>query len=170
MPSVARCGTRARSSNNLGRLYYSFNRGAIHYVVVNDVFWIGGGYIGFVSGEQLSWLASDLAHVERGTPVVVFAHIPFACTVSERTGGKFAPHEAQVTNRARVFELLEPFAARFITAHTHENEHVFRGRVHEHVLGTVCGVISRCGPWAMASSASILTGWTGLRRASCFIA
>ena len=124
---------------HFGPAYYSFNRGAIHYVVLNDVFWIGGGYIGFVSDEQLSWLASDLDHVERGTPVVVFAHIPFACTVSERIGGKIAPHEAQVTNRARVLELLEPFAARFVTAHTHENEHVFHGRVHEHVLGTVCG-------------------------------
>ena len=124
---------------HFGPAYYSFNRGAIHYVVLNDVFWIGGGYIGFVSDEQLSWLASDLGHVERGTPVVVFAHIPFACTVSERIGGRIAPHEAQVTNRARVLELLEPFAARFITAHTHENEHVFHGKVHEHVLGTVCG-------------------------------
>ena len=124
---------------HFGPAYYSFNRGAIHYVVLNDVFWIGGGYIGFVSDEQVSWLASDLAHVERGSPVVVFAHIPFACTVSERIGGKIAPHEAQVTNRARVLELLDPFAARFITAHTHENEHVFHGKVHEHVLGTVCG-------------------------------
>jgi hypothetical protein len=124
---------------HFGPAYYSFNRGAIHYVVLNDVFWIGGGYIGFISDEQLSWLASDLAHVEPGSPVVVFAHIPFVCTVSERIGGKIAPHESQVTNRARVLDLLEPFAARFITAHTHENEHVFHGSVHEHVLGTVCG-------------------------------
>ncbi len=122
-----------------GPAYYSFNRGAVHYVVLNDVFWIGGGYIGFVSDEQLGWLASDLAYVERGAVVVVIAHIPFVCTVSERIGGKIAPREAQVTNRARVFELLEPFAVRFLTAHTHENEHVFHGDVHEHVLGTVCG-------------------------------
>jgi len=124
---------------HFGPAYYSFNRGVVHYVVLNDVFWIGGGYIGFISDEQLSWLASDLGHVERGSPVVVFAHIPFSCTVSERIGGKIAPHESQVTNRARVLELLEPFAARFITAHTHENEHVFHDKVHEHVLGTVCG-------------------------------
>jgi hypothetical protein len=130
--------TRAYESH-FGPTYYSFNRGAFHFVVLNDVFWIGGGYIGFVSDEQLGWLAADLAHVERGAPVVVFAHIPFLCTTSERIGGKIAAHEAQVTNRARVIELLEPFAARFVTAHTHENEHVFHSGIHEHVLATVCG-------------------------------
>ncbi len=124
---------------HFGPIYYSFNRGAVHYVVLNDVFWIGNGYIGFISEHQLDWLASDLAHVERGAPVVVFAHVPFSSTVSERIGGKIAPNEAQVTNRDRLLDLLEPFDARLMSAHTHENEHVFHGDVHEHVLGTVCG-------------------------------
>jgi len=124
---------------HFGPTHYSFNRGAVHYVSLNDVFWLGNGYVGFVSDDQLQWLESDLAHVAPGAPVVVFAHVPFLCTVSERIGGKIAPNEAQVTNRDRVLSLLEPFAGRFITAHTHENEHVFHGDVHEHVLGTVCG-------------------------------
>jgi len=131
-------GTRLFESH-FGPTYYSFNRGEVHYVVLNDVLWLGNGYVGFVSEEQIAWLACDLQHVEPGATLVVFAHVPFASTISERIGGKIAANEAQVTNRERVFELLEPFEAHLVTSHTHDNEHVDHGSCEEHILGPVCG-------------------------------
>jgi hypothetical protein len=122
-----------------GPVHYSFNVGGIHYVVLYDVFWLGDGYVGFLDEDQLSWLASDLALVEPGSTVVVFAHVPFLSTASERTGGKIAKREGEVTNRDRLFELLSGFRAHLVTAHTHENEHLVHGGVHEHVVSTVCG-------------------------------
>ncbi len=43
-----------------GPPYYSFTRGRVHYVVLDDVFWHPGGYIGYVDADQLTWLAQDL--------------------------------------------------------------------------------------------------------------
>lgn len=128
-----------RFEEHFGPTDYSFNRGAVHYVVLNDVFWLGDGYVGFLTEERLSWLASDLAHVEPGSTVVVFSHVPFLSTISERTGGNIAPREAQVTNRDRLHAMLEPFDAHLVTAHTHDNHHLFHGGCHEHVVATVCG-------------------------------
>ncbi len=122
-----------------GPAHYSFNVSGVHYVVLSDVFWLGDGYVGFLDEDQLSWLASDLALVSPGSSVVVFAHIPFLSTASERTGGKIAKREGEVTNRDRLFEILSPFQTHFVTAHTHENEHLVHGGVHEHVVSTVCG-------------------------------
>jgi len=125
--------------SHFGPAYYSFNRGAVHYVVLQDVLWLGNGYVGFLDEAQLAWLKSDLAYVEAGSTVVVFAHIPFQSTISERIGGKIAPDEAQVTNRERLYELLEPFRVHLITSHTHDNHHTEHGGCEEHILGPVCG-------------------------------
>jgi C terminal of Calcineurin-like phosphoesterase/N terminal of Calcineurin-like phosphoesterase len=122
-----------------GPPHYSFNVGEVHYLVLDDVFWLGDGYVGFIDEDQLSWIASDLALVEKGRTVVVFAHVPFLSTISERIGGKIAKREAEVLNRDRLIELLQPFEAHFITAHTHESEHVIHEGIHEHVVSTVCG-------------------------------
>ena len=122
-----------------GPTYYSFDRGEVHYVVLDDVLWHGAGYIGHVGAEQLSWLAADLSRVEDGRTVVVFLHIPAYCTQHLRRGQDSPSHSVTVTNRELLYRLLEPFEAHLISGHTHENEHVFEGGVHEHVLGTTCG-------------------------------
>jgi hypothetical protein len=44
-----------------------------------------------------------------------------------------------VQNREALYRLLEPFRSHILAGHTHENEHVFEGGAHEHVVGTVCG-------------------------------
>jgi hypothetical protein len=122
-----------------GPTRYSFSVSGVHYVALDNVFWLGDGYVGFLEEEQLSWLASDLERVETGSVVVVFAHIPFLSTVSERTLGKIGKREAEVSNRDRLFEILSRVRPHFVTAHTHESEHVLHGGAHEHIVSTVCG-------------------------------
>jgi hypothetical protein len=48
-----------------GPTYYSYNRGKLHYVVLDDVFFIGTAkkYIGYITENQLKWLEKDLAFV-----------------------------------------------------------------------------------------------------------
>ncbi len=67
-----------------GPTYYSFNVGAVHYIVLDDVMWHGSGYIGYVDEAQLEWLEADLKLVERGRPIVVFTHIPLLSTQYRR--------------------------------------------------------------------------------------
>lgn len=125
--------------DHFGPEHYSFDRGAVHYIVLNDVLWHGSGYIGYVSPEQLAWLEADLARVEPGRTVVLAVHIPLMQTGHSRMGQGSPSISGTVTNRAAVYRLLEPFRAHVVSGHTHQQEHVFEGGVHEHVLGTVCG-------------------------------
>lgn len=47
-----------------GPTYYSFNRGKAHYVVLDDVRYLGveRTYDGYIMENQLNWLAQDLKH------------------------------------------------------------------------------------------------------------
>ena len=63
-------------TERFGPRYYSFDRGAVHYVVMDNVFYHGTGYIGYVQQDQLRWLEEDLAEVEAGRTVIVALHIP----------------------------------------------------------------------------------------------
>ncbi len=126
-------------SSRFGPAYYSFNRGDIHFVVLDDVFWYGTGYIGHLDADQLSWLEQDLSFVEHGRTVIVITHIPGLSTGPIRNDRTASQISNSVTNREALYRLLEPFEAHLITGHTHESEHVFEGGVHEHVLGTACG-------------------------------
>jgi Calcineurin-like phosphoesterase len=104
--------------SRFGVRYYSFTRGEVHYVVLDDVFYYAGGYLGYLTEEPLTWLANDLALVERGAPVVVFLHIPRWCTLSERMGQNQASIANVVTNREALYRLLESFEAQVLSGHT----------------------------------------------------
>ena len=129
----------ATFERHFGPAWYSFNRGEVHYVVLDDVLWHGDGYIGYLSAPQLEWLAADLALVEPGRTVVVALHIPLASSLPARSGDAEGRHTSMVNNREALYRLLEPYRAHVLSGHTHEHEHLFEGGVHEHVHGTACG-------------------------------
>ncbi len=132
-------GSTSTFSRHFGPTYYSFDRGAVHYVVLDDVFWHGAGYLGYLDARQLAWLEADLAHVEPGRPVIVCLHIPVLGSGHLREGRDRPELGVSVANRQALYRLLEPFEAHILTGHTHENDHGFESGVHEHVAGTVCG-------------------------------
>ncbi len=124
---------------HFGPRYYSFDRGAVRYVVLDDVFYHGSGYIGYVQDEQLRWLEADLEDLEPGAPVIVATHIPIQGTRYSREGMALPTLSGSVTNREALYRILEPYEAHVVCGHTHENDHNWQGGVHEHVSGTVCG-------------------------------
>jgi hypothetical protein len=124
---------------HFGPNYYSFDRGAVHYVVLDDVFWHKAGYFGYLDADQLEWLRQDLATVEAGRTVVTFLHIPSIGSQHVRQGQARPAISTSVTNREALYRLLEPFNAHLIAGHTHEAEHVTEGRIMEHVAGAACG-------------------------------
>ena len=129
----------ATFSRHFGPRYYSFDRGFVHYIVLDDVMFHTQGYLGYIDDTQLHWLEQDLSFVEEGRPVVVFAHIPGLSTRLLRQGESRPDISHSITNRERLYQLLSPYKAHLISGHTHENEHVFEGGIHEHIHGTVCG-------------------------------
>ena len=100
--------------------YYSFNIGKVHYVVMDDSdcsSYDGStsrNYVKSLSAEQLDWLAKDLSHVDKTTPVVVAMH---AQVFYPTTSGFKIDHDP--VNTQRLFDILDGYTVRFVTGHTH---------------------------------------------------
>jgi Icc protein len=60
----------------LGPRYYAFNRGRIHFLVLDTIGVDGMWYYGFLDAEQLDWVRKELAFVPAGATVVTVGHIP----------------------------------------------------------------------------------------------
>jgi C terminal of Calcineurin-like phosphoesterase/N terminal of Calcineurin-like phosphoesterase len=123
-----------------GPTYYSFNRGDIHYVVLDDVFFIGTAkqYIGYITENQLQWLEQDLLQVKPGTTVVVSLHIP-TNTGAARRNKKDAELGSVVSNRKQLYKILSPYKVHIMSGHTHFNDTWEENNIMEHNHGTVCG-------------------------------
>jgi hypothetical protein len=125
--------------HTFGPSYYSFNKGEIHYVVLDDVFWHGNDYIGYIEQTQLDWLKADVSFVERGKTVVVFTHIPTFNEQHRRQEKKQPGNREVVINREMLYRLLEPYKSHIIVGHMHETEHLVDHGARIHVCGAVCG-------------------------------
>jgi hypothetical protein len=127
--------------DNFGPTYYSFNRGNIHYVMLDDVFFIGTAkkYIGYLTETQLQWLEQDLKQVTPGSTVVVSLHIPTNTGAMRRNKDKQEELGGTVSNREQLYKILAPYKVHIMSGHTHMNEKWENGNITEHVHGTVCG-------------------------------
>lgn len=124
--------------NFFGPRYYSFNKGEVHYVVLDNIFWFGR-YIGYFDQLQLDWLKQDLSYVEKGKTVIVFCHIPPNNFNSERNNLKQGKERVTVLNRELLYNLLTGYRSYIITGHMHESEFISENGVQIHVCGAVCG-------------------------------
>ena len=110
-----------------GPTYYSFNRGKAHYVVLDNVRYLGEDrkYDGYISEAQLAWLAKDLKYVEKGQLLIICLHIPV--------------HNG-VKNKADLYALLEGYKnVHIMSGHTHYNVNAINNGIYEHNHGAVCG-------------------------------
>lgn len=132
--------TTGTFKGHFGPTYYSWNRGEVHYVVLDDVFYLGVGtkYIGHIPEEQLAWLEQDLKLVEKGKTVVVSLHIPSYTGAVTRYPDRDTLG-GTVSNREHLYRMLEGYNAHLMSGHTHFNDNMISGHVYEHCHGTVCG-------------------------------
>ncbi len=134
--------TQWKYEQMFGPSYYSFNVGKIHYVVLNDCFYVGREfyYIGYLEERQLSWLERDLAYVPKGSTVVVALHIP--TTISKKDRDKFSYEKAGTTmaNHKGLYKILEPYNTHIISGHLHTNHNeVISANLFEHVTAAMSG-------------------------------
>jgi hypothetical protein len=133
-----------------GPTYYSFDCGPVHFLVLNNVEWMGrqakGGpaYRPGLGERQLEFIRNDLKLVPQNRLAVLMFHIPLF--------RGFDPNAAPGTpsaDRQELYRLIEnrPHTLSF-SAHTHAHNHFFldsadgwRGaKPHHHVnTGTLCG-------------------------------
>jgi 3',5'-cyclic-AMP phosphodiesterase len=59
-----------------GAGWRSFDKNGVHFVGLVNVMNLKAGGLGSLGPEQLDWLAKDVHHLSKSTPIVVFAHMP----------------------------------------------------------------------------------------------
>lgn len=109
-----------------GPTYYSFNRGQVHYVVMDNVRYLGidRQYDGFIQQHQLDWLQKDLSFVPMDKLIVLCVHIPI--------------HKHTKNNDA-LYALLNGRNVHIMSGHTHYHQNIVTNNIYEHNHGTVCG-------------------------------
>jgi|GEM_PF-211935 len=148
----------ARYRTTFGPNYYSYNLGKVHYVVLDDTYFLNthtpGKTYSYASGEQdyynyvddyqLEWLKKDLQYVDKNTPVIIGAHIPvygisqstFQATNNLTNGGNNCT--------VALSEIVKDFkTVHIITGHTHYNYHVHPTaypNIHENNIAAVCAI------------------------------
>jgi 3',5'-cyclic AMP phosphodiesterase CpdA len=144
VPSTNASYGKAMFEQILGPRYYAFDRGPIHFVILDtlgvDDLW----YYGLLEDDELAWLKRDLAHVKPGTTIVTAGHVPFrtgkfsdemipdgpARTLQTVDGVTFYRHV--VRNVPALVEILKPYRWTLaLQGHTHTGERLrlFEGGV-----------------------------------------
>lgn len=122
-----------------GPIYYSFNRGKAHYIVLNNNYYINRNYryIGYIDERTLQWLEKDLEFVPKDHLVFVSMHIPSSST-KELQFNALLPDET--SNAASLYDILKGYDAHLLTGHSHYNWNVvFNDSLMEHNIAAVCG-------------------------------
>lgn len=138
-----------------GPNYYSFDYGKAHFIVLDDVEYLGRNergnshYQGKIGEQQLQWLNKDLSFVPEDRLIVLTMHIPLYTTYGDGAAINVVDREALfevLDNRERVLALA---------GHMHNLEHNFIGEnlgwqgekpLHQLICAAVCG-----------------TWWTGMK-------
>lgn len=131
-----------------GPAYYSFNIGKIHYVMLNDNFFIGRDYfyIGYIDEKQLQWLESDLSHVPEGSTVFVSMHIPTTLSPSDRERFVYGDISEILANKGALYSILKPYRVHILSGHIHTlTNQVISPEMFEHNLAALSGALY-CGP------------------------
>jgi len=112
-------------SRSYGPPTYSFNYGKVHFIIMDDVDYLGwnhkkkspGKYRGFINDQQLEWLENNLKFVPEDFLIVLSTHIQLFS--SSTTSKAF-----NVVNRDKLFEiLLKRKHLVSLSAHTHLIKH-----------------------------------------------
>lgn len=132
-----------RFEDNFGPAHYSFNKGNAHYVVLDNVFYIGRDYfyMGYIDEQTFDWLEQDLKNVPEGAPVFVMMHIPTRLHPDKQQFKYDGANVAQSTvNAEHLYKLLKPYNAHIVSGHQHVNFNIqIDDNIIEHNTAAACG-------------------------------
>lgn len=98
----------ARYRETWGPLWYSFNRGQVHFISLDNIkIEADGDYVKGYAPAAAEWLAKDLSYVPKGSRVVFFTHQPMTRNNSALKAYK------------PLLELLKDYNTLILTGHLH---------------------------------------------------
>lgn len=106
---------------HFGNTHYTFDHHGIHFVVLDNVSDPGAK----IGDEQLSWLAADLARLDKAAPIVVLTHRPLF---------DLAPKWDWATrDGAKALAMLMPYQnVTVFYGHIHQEHHHLTGHIAHH--------------------------------------
>lgn len=122
--------TTLRYRETFGPLYYSFNRGKAHFIMLDNVGVTGdGGYSREMSEDEFAWVEKDLSYVDKSTPLVVCGHIPFTYKSAAKKAYK------------RLLTMLEGYNTMLMSGHLHRSFPLgmYSSTVEERNHTSLCG-------------------------------
>lgn len=130
-----------------GPAYYSFNVGKVHYVVLDDNFYVGRDYfyIGYIDEVQLAWLEKDLAYVPKDHKLVLCMHIPTTQGKEDRDRFRYDIIGDNLCNKPAFYRMISGWDALILSGHMHTNSNFVIGgprgeeSLMEHNIGGFCG-------------------------------
>jgi hypothetical protein len=139
---------------------YAFQRGPVHFIVLNNVYWEGYAglrpdgwplrtpYRGHLRPWQLQFIRNYLRHVPRRDRIVLCSHIPLINLPHYSTSNAHTTPEF-----AELLEILSshPYTMSF-SGHTHINMNYLVGEAHGYrapggALHHHCNITATCGCW-----------------------
>jgi hypothetical protein len=118
-------------SKTFGPVNYSFNRGQVHFICLDNV--ISNNSTSYSCGftdEQIEWLKQDLSYVDKGKLIICYYHIPLS-------------NSDNMVNKQKFLETFKGFAeVHFMCGHTHYNENALISTpilAYEHIHAAACG-------------------------------
>ncbi len=123
-------------SNIMGPLYYSFNVGDVHFVVLDDLRFYESTTSGYNKGfteEEVNWLKEDLKYVPKYKSVVLCYHAPIYDNFSSENAKAIFDQVQEYTN---------PIA---MAGHTHATRYYVNKTygMREYILSAACGYFWR---------------------------
>lgn len=127
-----------------GPAWYSFNVGDVHYIVLNDNFYVGRDYfyIGYIDERQLRWLENDLSYVPEGSRIVVSVHIPTTLDKSDRDAFQYGVIGDNLCNKPALYSMLEPYQTLILSGHMHTADYE---QISDNI--TEINIAGLCGAW-----------------------
>ena len=133
--------TEVKYVKDIAPTYYSFNLGAVHFIILDNIECTNDGtgnrtYDVYLDSDQTAWLKKDLANVDKTTPLVVSMHAPIYYDNSGNASLDPYIGYKQLGNIVSNFTGFQ--TVHFITGHTHRVLNVEKSNYFEHNSGAVC--------------------------------
>lgn len=137
--------------NSFGPTYYSFNRGKVHYIGLDNIFYepnqagsvVQQSYMcPTIVPRIMSWLAKDIENVPSDYTLVVAYHCPIT-NMNGRTLRTSSSYMNPVEMLTTLFGRISNRKIHLVAGHTHTVYNSFEianySTVKEHVVGATCG-------------------------------